>query len=119
MNSQQELEAQMRSLESSLARVSSVAEEQGRYLGQVSDNLHAQHVVPQKFRSHAVMLPAFASAPAQSVVMPTGAYGGSTPAGRDSPYVPARPPSTMLAGRPYADEMGALPGKSPSSLESS
>ena len=108
MGSQQELEAQLRSLESAIGRVGGVSEEQGRYINQISDALHQQQLVPQKFRSHAMLLPAFASA----APAPTGSYYGSVAGtARD-----LRTPSNVLSGRPHAGEIAAVPGDSPGSL---
>ena len=59
MTSQQEIEALVRRLEGSIARVRLASDTQARYLSTVSDGLVAQKVVPGKFRSRAVGLPSF------------------------------------------------------------
>ena len=75
--------------------------------------------MPQKFRSHAMMLPAFATA----APAPTGSYfepSATTRQDLRSPSSDLKPsivfPSGMLHGRPHADEIAAVPGDSPGSL---
>ncbi|KAL3911026.1 MAG: hypothetical protein SGPRY_008850 [Prymnesium sp.] len=59
----EEMELQMRSLQSNLARITSASEEQARYLHHLSESLFQQKLVPQKFRSTAILLPSAASSP--------------------------------------------------------
>lgn len=90
-------QAALAEVEARLAQVTSMAEEQARYLVAVGDALHEKHIPAPKFRSAALALPSFASLGAAAQIAGSAAVSASG-APPLSTHARARPTPAMPAG---------------------